>query len=546
MTTVDESSGSAAPSTASADTSRTRADWLRRLESWIERLGDRLNPILVKEARQAMKSRQFLITFSLMLICGWGWSLIGLALNMPSVYYTPSGMFMLVGYYNILLVPLLLVVPFSAYRSLASEREDRTYELLSISTLTARQIVTGKLGSAVLQMLVYYSALAPCIACTYLLRGVDIISVLLLLFYTFCISLILCTAGLVLAGLARSRQWQSPVAVLVLLGLAGAGWSWGVFFATIVEQGVEQIPLDDPQFWIIQLAVFTAYVTYLLLLIMVAAAQNSFVSDNRSTAIRIVMVLQLVLFTGWISYGWLVTGFTGMANAAIVIAVIHWHVYGALLSSDSGKLSPRVRRQLPASFLGRVFLTWFNPGSGTGYILAVSNIAVLTLLSLVATVIHGAAGFSAASFSPMTMPFPMSFALLLFCYSVAYLGFGRLLILMIPHRERYGLVLPTLIHLLIVLVGAVTPLFLTAWLGGFRRIAYSPWQSTNWAWTLAESLQGRAVGPLVIVLVGGAALLIFVVNLSLTVREVEAVRQPVPQRVREEERCSSDPAVTRG
>ncbi|MHB8953051.1 MAG: hypothetical protein ACYC4U_08710 [Pirellulaceae bacterium] len=35
-----------------------------------------------------------------------------------------------------------------------------------------------------LQMLVYYSALSPCIAFTYLLRGVDIVTILLILFYT--------------------------------------------------------------------------------------------------------------------------------------------------------------------------------------------------------------------------------------------------------------------------------------------------------------------------------------------------------------------------
>jgi hypothetical protein len=34
-----------------------------RLEDILERIGDRLNPILVKEARQSMKSRQFIVTF---------------------------------------------------------------------------------------------------------------------------------------------------------------------------------------------------------------------------------------------------------------------------------------------------------------------------------------------------------------------------------------------------------------------------------------------------------------------------------------------------
>lgn len=66
---------------------------------------------------------------------------------------------MLYGYFLVLSIPLIVVVPFSAFRSLAAEREDGTFELISITAL-ARQIVGGKLGSAILQMLVYFSALA--------------------------------------------------------------------------------------------------------------------------------------------------------------------------------------------------------------------------------------------------------------------------------------------------------------------------------------------------------------------------------------------------
>ncbi|MCU0872059.1 MAG: ABC transporter permease, partial [Pirellulaceae bacterium] len=194
--------------------------WWGRVDRWLERAGERLNPILVKEARQALKSRQFVITFGLLLICGLGWSLIGVAMLMPGIYYAASGPFMLIGYAIILTVPMLLIVPFSAYRSLAGEREDGTYELLSITTLSSRQIVTGKLGSAVLQMLVYYSALSPCIAFTYLLRGVDVVTLGLILFYTFLASVLLSAVGLLVATLSRARHVQVLLSVALLLGLA--------------------------------------------------------------------------------------------------------------------------------------------------------------------------------------------------------------------------------------------------------------------------------------------------------------------------------------
>ena len=244
--------------------------------------GERLNPILVKEARQALKSRQFVVTFSLLLLCGWGWSLIGVALLMPAIYYSPSGPFMLIGYYVMLTVPMLLIVPFSAYRSLAGEREDGTYELLSITTLCSRQIVTGKLGSAVLQMLVYYSALSPCIAFTYLLRGVDIMTIALVLVYTFLASLLLSAVGLVVATVSRARHVQVLLSVALLLGLVFLTLMWCIWTAMFVEESAD-LPFDDAEFWIVQGSILTACASYLVLFLLAAAAQLSFASDNRST-----------------------------------------------------------------------------------------------------------------------------------------------------------------------------------------------------------------------------------------------------------------------
>jgi hypothetical protein len=45
--------------------------------------GDRLNPILGQRSRQAMKSRQFVITFAL-LIFGWLWTVLFIAFHRRS------------------------------------------------------------------------------------------------------------------------------------------------------------------------------------------------------------------------------------------------------------------------------------------------------------------------------------------------------------------------------------------------------------------------------------------------------------------------------
>lgn len=186
-----------------------------RIDAWIAWASEYLNPILVKETRQALKSRQFLVMFALLLVSGWVWSLCVLAWA-PGIYYGAGGMDIFFGYFFILCFPLIVVVPFSAYRSLASEWEDGTYDLMSISTLSARQIVTGKLGSAILQMIVYLSAIAPCLAFTYLLRGIDVVTIGYLLFWLCMNSLLATFLALAVATITRSKAWQVLVSVVLI------------------------------------------------------------------------------------------------------------------------------------------------------------------------------------------------------------------------------------------------------------------------------------------------------------------------------------------
>ncbi|HQU42222.1 MAG: hypothetical protein B7Z73_19900 [Planctomycetia bacterium 21-64-5] len=240
------------------DASAVPADtgW-QRLERALVWVGDRLNPILVKETRQALKSRQFVITFTLVLVLAWIWSILGVSLIGPSIFYAARGFDMFLGYYVILAVPMLVVVPFGAFRSLASEREDGTFEMLSITTLRPRQIVGGKLGSAVLQMLVYLSAVAPCLAFTYMLRGIDAPTIVYVICCFFLASLGASVIGLVVATLTQDKHWQIVLSVLYLFGLAFLLFNaLTIAFALMMQSGTPAF--QDREFWIVNAIMLTA------------------------------------------------------------------------------------------------------------------------------------------------------------------------------------------------------------------------------------------------------------------------------------------------
>ncbi|MGE4004134.1 MAG: hypothetical protein AB7I48_28460, partial [Planctomycetaceae bacterium] len=54
---------------------------LERSIHLLEWVGDRANPILVKETRQSLKSRQFVVTFMLLLAASWFLFTMGLLLG---------------------------------------------------------------------------------------------------------------------------------------------------------------------------------------------------------------------------------------------------------------------------------------------------------------------------------------------------------------------------------------------------------------------------------------------------------------------------------
>ncbi|MGH7139314.1 MAG: ABC transporter permease, partial [Pirellulales bacterium] len=419
----------------------------QRVEAALVWLGDRLNPILVKETRQALKSRQFVITFTLVLALAWIWSIFGVAMIGPSIYFAARGLDMFLGYYAILAVPLLVVVPFGAFRSLASEREDGTYELLSITTLKPRQIISGKLGSAVLQMLVYLSAVAPCLAFTYMLRGIDAPTILYVICCFFLASLGASVIGLLVATLTHEKHWQIVLSVLFLFALAMLLWLGLMMgFAVLADMTP---PFQERTFWVVNAILFTAYATYFALCHCAASAQLTFVSDNRSTALRLVMVVQQALCIGW--FGWGVLEEDPVPEALLfyfVLVAIHWSVMGIFINTESGDLSLRVKRQLPQSVLGRVFLTWFNPGPATGFMFVAANL-------LAALLIGGGLLFYSASSSRATMRMSHSlifaFGVLAFSYVVLYLGLGRILIGLLRRVTPVALVAAVLLQVRLVL-----------------------------------------------------------------------------------------------
>ncbi|MBC7853850.1 MAG: ABC transporter permease [Pirellulaceae bacterium] len=540
------------PPPAAPDFRETLLRWGTRLEQFLDAAGDRLNPILVKEARQSMKSKQFSVTFSLLLILSWMWTAIFVAFSVPDVFYEAWGIRLLIGYIIIISFPLFIVVPFAAFRSLAAETEDGTFELLSITSLSARQIVLGKLGSAVLQMMVYYSALAPSIAFTYLLKGVDIVSIGLLLLHTFVISVVLSIIGLLAATVTRARHWQVLVSVLLIAALLLATFLADYFF---IGMAVIGLPFDRPEFWMANLGLLNFWVAFGALFLIIAAGQISFASENRSTPIRMMLVLIQTMWIGWMIYLWRWNSETiceAFLWVMVYFAAIFWAIAGALLTGETAQLSPRAKRNLPQTLIGRILLTWFNPGSASGYTFAVLNLAMVIGTAIL--VVANISFFSSPGFQNIPGPLRTAMNTLLIArpmpsddawfwaslaawgYVAGYLGSVRLLTSLARRYAPLNMLAVFLLQLVVVIMGAILPfLFLTIQtIGDPASWYYSELQLPNWFWTMWEltwpttRVTISKLVPLSVFFGGG---FIFLLNLLSAAVEVEQVRTLAPARV---------------
>lgn len=506
--------------------------WLKRIDEWATRMGDRLNPILVKETRQALKSRQFLTTFSMLLLAALSWTVICSLQGMPAIYYLPWAPQLLVGYYVLLAVPMLLVVPLAAYRSLESEVDEGTLDLLSVTALSPRQIITGKLASAALQMGLYLVVLFPCVAYAYTLRGIDLPTLALLMAGLIVIGLGLTTVALFFAPVTGGRTGQVTSLIVVMTLLLGVQVILG-------REAIDMIRFGNPlrlQDTLVLAGCFLlAGGTLCHLLLTASAIRLTPESENRSTAIRVAALIHLLamiaaaaMLMRWFRDGGELVEI-GIPTLLAAYLSVFWGLVGSMMSSESPVLTPRVRRELPATFAERMFLTWFTPGPATGLVFA----CVLMVLSMAAAwgmMVEASPGGSA---SKLTGP---KTAMILSCayLTVGFLGV-RLIISFLRTRNTFnvtvGIAALAVTYMLMILV----PYGVGAYLNDFRRFDYSAWQASNWIWTMRIAAFGN-LDPKVMYIVSGFAIFGFLVHLLLTGPRVLPQRWETPKEVEEEYR----------
>ncbi len=494
--------------------------------AWIEKKGDWLNAILVKETRQALKSRQFVATFLLLLLASWLISLFYVMLEGDAINYGDSGRSLFMFYYFVLLVAITVIVPFGAYRSLLSERDMNTYDVLSITSLSPRQIVWGKLLSALLQVFIYYSAIAPFIAFTSLLEGFELPTVAFMLGVGFFVSLGYCVVSLMVCTFATQKHWQALLSIALLLGMLSSLGMW----MAMADELFRFNPFREEEFWWAMALTLGIGLSYCWLCVQVTTAQLTFASDDRSSGIRLTSSVQQLVI--WGAFTALIITFSAVLSSNVEFFIlgvgcctlVHWSLIGLIAGTEEDFLSRRIRRSLPRSGFRRLLLLPFLPGGARGYLYLLVNLAVMFAFCAVWL-----------SFSTTSLYAWRAFACIgtLSAYLIFYVGVGSLFGR--AARRKWGDFRPShvrVLTLLFALAGIIIPFIISA-MGLLSWSSYSLAHITNPIYTAAAILDGRFEADPAIAIVSTVSALVVLMNfpaMGAAVREIlHAPREPLPE-----------------
>jgi len=482
---------------------------------------DRLNPILVKELRSALRGRYFRFLFPLTLLIATAIAVV-LLVNLDAHLHAFAGRDFFQAMFGCLLVALIGLVPFSAFLSMGNEWDEHTYDLLVLSRLEARQIVLGKLGSVLVEAFLYLCAFVPFLSFAFLLRGIDLTSIVLLVAGAVVACVSASAIALMLSSVSRLRVVRVILMVALAAVLFGCALGGIVF---VDEYARDPVAFDQAEHWIALTITLALIALPGLLSIAAAASLVAHAEENASTTPRVVVTALLLLLLApcvWMQYENPSSNMPMMLGVVLSVGIALCDLF---FVTEPETLTRHVRARVPSSPWRALLAAPFLPGGGRGVLLLLLHFAL----------IHAALGWMVAVYVGVypghsnTDVRNTHLAVLVFqIYLFVYLALPSTIVG--RRLQRAGVRVATRV---LIPIGALLSLFLPA-LAGFllrseawmemRHPLSAPWVAFDCAWR--HGVDGPTLGALI---AGGVALALVLPRL---VRALDELRRAARERAR--------------
>jgi hypothetical protein len=366
---------------------------------WLDRASDRLSPIVVKEVRQIVRGREFNYSVMGSLVVGLIVAFFGAATASAgtggtgqSVFTALTACLALIG---------IVIVPIGAFSALRNERLEQTMDLITVTSLSARKVIIGKLLAQAVKLATLFAGMAPFVATSFLLGGIDFVSIVLSLALVFFVSLWVCAAALMVSSLAKSRGMSGVLLIgggfALVLFLGGLQIVSAVMMSLVGGRGgISAFSLGlsaaGPEGWWIFGFLTTLGTASLVNLVLLAENRLSSAVDNKSTGLRIGLLVQfLAIIALFCALAWF--GPSSMAapvGPMIALGFVHLGLVAAFTVSEDFTVSRRVQRQMHTTAWWRPLAAFLWPGAGRGaaYILVQMALLLLAAWSLATRPLH--------------------------------------------------------------------------------------------------------------------------------------------------------------
>ncbi|HVR39685.1 MAG TPA: hypothetical protein VMU84_11365 [Thermoanaerobaculia bacterium] len=429
---------------------------------FLERFDDWINPVTVKELRQAVRGRFVATILSLALLA----QCIAIAaiilsgkVNTELFTTVPAGPAAFGVIFTVVFTACLFFVPLYVGVRMVAERSDTNVDLFFITTIKPRTIVFGKLLAVLALVTLIFSASLPFLVFSYVLRGVDLFAIGMLLVLAYLLIASQAVAALFVGCIPTSKPFKIILA-FVLLGFSAMSQAPMLLAAAqMMNSGPSLLASSD--FWkIMGIFVMSIGVIDALLLVLTIALITP-LSANRALPVRITM-----------SILWLVS----LIPAALVVLttpsarelLLVWTIAQCVLVSlvlmsaigERDRWGPRVAKTIPANPFKRAFAFLFYSG-GAGGTLWVIHFFILTIVAY--AVIDAQAPVPTFNVPISATRDLIDGLLCVFGYAMTALLLRRTLLQRVPPRATWaiamavfilGAIIPPLIVLMISMDGA--------------------------------------------------------------------------------------------
>lgn len=251
--------------------------------SLLRDFGDRFSPIVVKELRQGLRTRFFSV--ATILFHSFVVLLLGSVL-LAAPAEAVNGIF-----WGTASLMMLAVLPLRAFNALNAEAADGTLDMLTLTSISAFRIVSGKWLALFSQSLLVAGSLLPYIVARYYFGGVEIVREVVAL-----VVLVLGSGIITAALLAFSSQSSIMLRLMLAAGAGFGAVPLGFFTSFLVAASRADFMLRDFAMlatWeqagiVVEVFAMSVYVIWYLLAL--GASRIAPPSENHSTRKRLIVL----------------------------------------------------------------------------------------------------------------------------------------------------------------------------------------------------------------------------------------------------------------